>query len=170
MAPSCSLPTTTTSSTKSLRASGTSKPARSKTSRVPTKNTWPTPRKKPRSYPHEHPLKSIRATFVVIAAIAFRGMLLSSFEEVTSDGVQSAVPPLIGTNARASTVNSASPEAGAVKLTPDETNTPTCGLLAGTTRVYFAQFAFTGLPVGQFVFASAEIGPVESTARVAPTA
>ncbi len=103
---------------------------------------------------------------MVIAAIAFRGMLLSSFEEVTSDGVQSAVPPLIGTNARASTVNSTSPEAGAVKLTPDETNTPTRGLLAGTTRVYFAQFAFTGLPVGQFVFASAEIDPVVSTSNL----
>src|SRR6266852_3571455 len=119
---------------------------------------------------HEHPLKSIRATFVVIAAIAFRGMLLSSFEVVISGGVQSAVPPLIGTNARASTVNSTSPEAGAVKLTPDEENTPTLGLLAGTTRVYCLQFAFMGLPTGQLVLASTEINSVESTAAVAPTA
>src|SRR6266852_711324 len=117
---------------------------------------------------HEHPLKSIRATFVVIAAIAFRGMLLSSFEVITSGGVQSAVPPLIGTNAWASTVNSTSPEAGAVKLTPDEENTPTLGLLAGTTRVYCAQFAFMGLPTGQFVLASTEINSVESTAALAP--
>src|SRR5260370_27206663 len=76
----------------------------------------------------------------------------------------------MGTNARASTVNSTSPEAGAVKLTPDEENTPTLGLLAGTTRVYCAHFTFTGLPTGQFVLASTEINPVESTAAAAPPA
>src|SRR5260370_19022338 len=119
---------------------------------------------------YEHPLKSIRATFVVVAAITFSGWPSVSFAAVISGGVQSAVPPLIGTNARASTVNSTSPEAGAVKLTPDEENTPTLGLLAGTTRVYCAQFAFMGLPTGQFVLASTEINSVESTAAVAPTA
>ncbi len=62
---------------------------------------------------YEHPLKSIRATFVVVAAVTFNGWLFVSFVAVASGGVQSAVPPRIGTNARASTVNSTSPEAGA---------------------------------------------------------
>ena len=62
---------------------------------------------------YEHPLKSIRATFVVVAAVTFNGWLFVSFGAVASGGVQSAVPPLIGTNARASTVDRTSPEAGA---------------------------------------------------------
>src|SRR6266851_5321795 len=92
---------------------------------------------------HEHPLKSIRATFVVVAAVTFNGWLFVSFVAVASGGVQ---------------------------FTPDEENTPTLGLLAGTTRVYCLQFAFKGLPVGQFVLASTEIDSVESTAGVAPMA
>src|SRR6266849_4355109 len=52
MAPFFSSPTITTSSTKSPRASGTSKAAKSKTSRAPTKNISPTPRKKPRNLAH----------------------------------------------------------------------------------------------------------------------
>jgi hypothetical protein len=63
---------------------------------------------------YEQPLKSIRATFVVVAGVTFNGWPVVSFAAVISGGVQSAVPPLIGTNARASTVNSTSPEAGAV--------------------------------------------------------
>src|SRR6266849_10528689 len=50
MAPFFSSPTITTSSTKSPPASGTSKAAKSKTSRAPTKNISPTPRKKRRNH------------------------------------------------------------------------------------------------------------------------
>jgi hypothetical protein len=55
---------------------------------------------------------------------------------VCSEGVQLGVPPLIGFDAIASTVKRTSPEAGAVYVTVPEENTPTFGLLAGTTRVY----------------------------------
>ena len=43
---------------------------------------------------------------------------------------------------------------------------PTLGLLAGTTSVYPAQFAFAGAPVGHLVFVDTETRPVESTSGV----
>jgi hypothetical protein len=60
----------------------------------------------------EQLLKSISATFVVLAGNAFKGCAVMSFAVVSSDGIQSGVPPLRGTAARASTVNSTSPVAG----------------------------------------------------------
>ena len=83
-----------------------------------------------------------------------------------SDGEQSAVPPLFGSAARASTVKGTGAAAGVEYVKPEEENTPTLGLLAGTTRVYCAQFVFAGAPVGQVVFEVREISPVEATADV----
>ena len=57
-------------------------------------------------------LKSISATFVVVAGNAFNGAVVASFAVVCSDGVQSRVPPLRGTAALASTEKSTSPVAG----------------------------------------------------------
>src|SRR6266851_2370766 len=66
----------------------------------------------------------------------------------------------------ASTLKSTFPLAGAEKVKPPEANTPTLGLLAGTTSVYCAQFAPVGLPVGQFLLSVMEIRSVEITAGV----
>lgn len=57
-------------------------------------------------------LKSISATFVVVAGRAFNGAAVESFAVVCSGGAQSGVPPLIGIAALASTVKSTSPVAG----------------------------------------------------------
>ena len=108
-------------------------------------------------------LKSISATFVVVAGRAFKAAAVESFDTICSDGVQSGVPPLRGTAALASTVKSTSPVAGVEYLNPEEEKIPTLGLLAGTTSVYWAQFAFAGAPVGQLVLAETETRPVEST-------
>ena len=51
-------------------------------------------------------------------------------------------------------------------MIPEDKKTPTLGLLAGTTSVYCAQFAFAGAPVGQLVLAETETRPVESTSGV----
>lgn len=92
--------------------------------------------------------------------------MLASVDVMISEGEQSAVPPLFGTAARASTVNKTGAAAGVEKLNPEEENTPTLGLLAGTTRVYCAQFEFRGLPVGQLVFVEMEMSSVEAVAEV----
>jgi serine/threonine protein kinase len=60
----------------------------------------------------EQLLKSISATFVVVAGNAFKGCAFMSFAVVSSDGIQFGIPPLRGTAARASTVKSTSPVAG----------------------------------------------------------
>lgn len=80
-------------------------------------------------------LKSISATFVVVAGRAFNGAAVESFAVVCSDGVQSGVPPLNGITAPASTVKSTSPVAGVEYVNPEEEKMPTLGLLAGTTSV-----------------------------------
>ena len=112
---------------------------------------------------HVQLLKSISATLVVVAGSAFKGAAVASFAVVCSDGIQSGVPPLKGTAARASTVNSTSPVFGVEYVNPDVEKTPTLGLLAGITSVYPAQFAFAGAPVGQLLFVDTETRPVEST-------
>src|SRR5260370_656888 len=124
------------------------------------------------SPPQEQPVKSVRATLVVIAGITFNGLggVRGAVEVTISDGVQSAFPPfigaVIGTAALASTLKSTSPLAGAEKVKPPATNIPTLGLLAGTTSVYCAQFAPVGLPIGQFLLSVMEIRPVDVTAEV----
>src|SRR6267142_876746 len=93
-----------------------------------------------------------------------------SVEVIISEGAQSGAPPLSGTAACASTVKRTSPPAGAEKLKPPARKAPTLGLLAGTTSVYFAQFAPVGLPVWQFVLSEMEINPVDGTAGVSAVA
>src|SRR2546429_3995160 len=73
--------------------------------------------------------------------------------------------PLMGTAACASTVKRTSPLAGAENVRPPAANTATLGLLAGTTSMYWAQFAPVGLPIGQLLLAVMENKPVEFTAR-----
>lgn len=87
-----------------------------------------------------------------------------SLEVMISDFEQSPA------GAFASTVNSTSPVAGAAYENPDALKMPTLGLLAGTTRVYWAQFAPAGLPVGQFVFVETRTVPVEGTAGLVEVA
>ena len=111
-------------------------------------------------------LKTISATVVVVAGSAFSGAAVESFATICSGGVQSGVPPLKGTAALASTVNSTSPVGGVEYLNPDDEKMPTLGLLAGTTSVYCAQFAFAGATVGQVVLAETDIRPVEPTSGV----
>jgi hypothetical protein len=121
-------------------------------------------------------VKSVRATFVVVAGVTFNGWggVLASIEVTISEGVQSAFPAfvaaLIGTTALASTLKRTSPVAGAEKRKPPATKTPTLGLLAGTTSVYCAQFAPVGLPIGQLALSVMEISPVDVTAGVAVVA
>lgn len=114
----------------------------------------------------EQPLKSARATVVTVAGVTTRAALLMSVVVMISDGEQSARPPLFGTTARASTVNGTGAAAGVEYVNPEDENTPTLGLLAGTTSVYCAQFEFAGAPVGQVVFDESEIKPVEEVADV----
>ena len=85
---------------------------------------------------YEQPLKSMRATLVTVAGVTASGALLASVEVMISGGEQSGVPPLLGNAARASTVKSTGAAAGVENVMPDEENTPTLGLLAGTTSVY----------------------------------
>jgi hypothetical protein len=59
-----------------------------------------------------------------------------SLEVICSEGVHMDVPPLPGRVANASTLNSTSPDAGTLYVNPEAENTPTLGLLAGTTSVY----------------------------------
>jgi hypothetical protein len=80
-------------------------------------------------------VKSIRATFVVAPAATFSGWPLPSLEVFISEGVQSGVPPLFGIAAMTSTVKSTSPLAGVPYVIPELLNTPTLGLLPGTTNV-----------------------------------
>lgn len=80
-------------------------------------------------------MKSMRATFVVAPAVTVKVMLLSSLEVIISEGEQSATPPLLGTVAMASTVKGTLPVAGTEYVNPDDANTPTLGLLPGTTSV-----------------------------------
>jgi len=109
---------------------------------------------------------------LVVAGVTFngRGGVLASVEVTTSDGVQSTFPPfvgaVIGIKALASTLKSTSPLAGVEYMTLPAANTPTLGLLAGTTSVYWAQFAPAGLPTGQVVLSVMEIKPVDVTAGV----
>jgi len=84
---------------------------------------------------HVQLLKSISATFVVVAGRAFNAAAVASFAVVCSDGMQSGVPPLNGIAALASTVKSTSPVAGLEYVNPDDEKIPTLGLLAGTTSV-----------------------------------
>ena len=103
---------------------------------------------------------------MVVAGRAFKTAAVESLETICSDGLQSGVPPLKGTAARASTVKSTSPVAGVEYVNPEEEKIPTLGLLAGTTSVYCAQFAIAGAPIGQLVLAETETRPVESTTGV----
>src|SRR5262249_60263104 len=95
-----------------------------------------------KSASHEHPLKSVRATFVTIPAVTASGIALASVEVIISDGEQSGVPPLPGIAARASTVNGTGAAAGVEYVNPEDAKTPTLGLLAGTTSRHCAQFVF----------------------------
>lgn len=61
---------------------------------------------------HEQLLKSISATFVMVAGRAFKGCAVASFVVVCSDGMQSGAPPLRGRAASASTAKSTSPVVG----------------------------------------------------------
>jgi hypothetical protein len=103
---------------------------------------------------------------VTVADVTASGMSVASVEVMISDGEQSGLPPLLGRAARASTVKRTGAAAGVVKVNPEEENTPTLGLLAGTTRVYWAQLEFAGLPVGQFVLFVIEIKGVEAVADI----
>ena len=114
----------------------------------------------------EQPLKSLRATIVTVAGVTTSVALLMSVVVMISDGEQSATPPLFGIAARASTVNGTGAGAGAEKVIPDELKTPTLGLLAGTTSVYWAQFVLAGAPAGQVALDVREMSPVEATADV----
>src|SRR5215475_10938810 len=62
---------------------------------------------------HEHPLKSVRATFVTVAGVTTSGIALASVIVMISEGEQSTVPPLFSTAARASTVKGTDAAAGA---------------------------------------------------------
>src|SRR6266480_4645356 len=81
------------------------------------------------------------------------GGVLASLEVMISGGMQSGFAPLMGTAACASTVKRTSPLAGAENVRPPAANTATLGLLAGTTSMYWAQFAPVGLPIGQLLLA-----------------
>jgi hypothetical protein len=76
---------------------------------------------------------------------------------VMEDGMQSVVPPLIGTNAFARMEYRTSPAAGEeYEETFPEEKIPTLGLLAGSIRVYCAQFVFAGALDGHPVDESRE--------------
>lgn len=98
------------------------------------------------------------------------GGVLASLEVMISGGMQSGFAPLMGTAACASTVKRTSPLAGAENVRPPAANTATLGLLAGTTSMYWAQFAPVGLPIGQLLLAVMETKPVEFTAGPAADA
>ena len=60
----------------------------------------------------EQPLKSVRATVVTVAGMTTSATLAVSVVVMTSDGEQSARPPLFGIAARASTVKGTGAAAG----------------------------------------------------------
>ena len=82
-----------------------------------------------------HPLKSISATLVVVAGRACSGIAVASFELITSDGIQSGAPPLMGLAAWASTLKGTLPISGVEYVNPEDEYKATLGLLAGTTKV-----------------------------------
>src|SRR5258708_40110965 len=94
---------------------------------------------------------------VVAPAVTCSGLLLASRVVVWVAGEQLGVPPLSGTKASARTPNKIFPVAGGVKETTPPEKVPTCGLLAGTTRVYCGQLGLAGEPVGQVGLSVKEI-------------
>src|SRR4029077_16915031 len=85
---------------------------------------------------HLHTVKSSSPTFVIIPGVTLRGRPFASIDVTCSAGVQMVAPPLPGRVDIASTLNSTSPDAGTPYVNPPAENTPTLGLLAGTTSVY----------------------------------
>lgn len=119
---------------------------------------------------HMQTEKSNSATFVIVPGVTFSGSPFASSDVMCSAGVQMVAPPLPGCVDIASTLKSTSPAAGTLYVNPEEANTPTLGLLAGTTSVYCAQFAFAGLPAGQAVLDVTASGLVEACAGVVEVA
>ncbi len=113
---------------------------------------------------HEQPEKSISFTFTMVPAIALSGLLLASWLLVTDEGRQSEVPPLRGTLAFVRILNSTSVAGGVEyeEIVPLE-KIPTRGLLAGSVKVYSAQFEFEGTPDGQAVLDDTERLSIEAS-------
>jgi hypothetical protein len=99
----------------------------------------------------EQPAKSISFTVTVAPPIALSALLLVSRLIVFDAGEQEGVPPLSAAKVSARIVYSTSPGAGVEYVIAPAVNTPKRGLLAGSTSVYVAQFAFAGTPPGQSV-------------------
>ena len=103
---------------------------------------------------HEQPRKSISLGVIGAPGAALSGFPRLSWVFVIDGVVQSAVPPLNGTNASALMEKGTLPVAGVEKVTVPVEKVATLGLLAGSMSVYCAQFVFAGALTGQLVFAA----------------